>query len=576
MTFSKGGIATLFVLAALAVSAGADDTAVEAARESVEQFYGQRIAEVGRTDTTRDDLALAEELLAAARQADRAAAERFVLADTAAVLVAPLGTQAGGEVARKAMVLAESIRPYPPATGALRLWQIESGRLARMQRNRADLAAVEPVADASARAGLAYIEALLADPDAAALAAQSLREIRTLINRYKLNDLAGQLQAADERIRRAGARNNRLADARRMLQQALDRNNQTAVAAARRELADVFITFDGDLLTAAQYIDGTGHHLEQAVKVAAAVQAGEPPDQRDELVEAVIALRDHMTNLAEPAFTRVGEHAIALCDAYVAGATDGPQRVTGRLYRMQINKLLGSGLADVMLAELAEAYDVPLHCSLQTLGNRRARISYDFEDPRQLGDWTIQRRQWQVADALVHVGGAGGDPASIATRLRFRADQPVRVSLRASAFDEIAVLLAFHDWGQDDSRTAYQTYFRGPRRRGRRGTTGPGGLQLITPRNGHRWADDTRLLASDSAYDVELAIDGTGGVTWRINGVLVHEYLPAPGEPTATAGSVTVQLLARGASVASPTGYDDVVIEGEVLPDPNWRPDEED
>lgn len=571
MTFGKGGIATLLALAVLAVSAGADDAAVEAARESVEQLYGQRIAEVGRTDTARDDLALAEELLAAARQADRAAAERFALADAAAVLVAPLGTQDGGEVAHKAMVLAESIRPYQPATGALRLWQIESGRLARMQRNRADLAAVEPVADASARAGLAYVEALLADPDASASAAQSLREIRTLINRYKLNDLAGQLQAADERTRRAGARNNRLADARRMLQQALDRNNQTAVDAARRELADVFITLDGDLLTAAQYIDGTGHPLEQAVKVAAAVQAGGPPDQRDELVEAVIALRDYMTNLDEPAFTRVGEHAIALCDAYLAGAADGPQRVTGRLHRMQINELLGSGLVDVMLAELAEAYDGPLHCSLQIVGDRRARIGYNFEDPRQLEDWTIQRRQWQVADALVHVGGEGGDPASIATRLRFRADQPVRVSLRARAFDEIAVLLAFHDWGQGESRTAYQAYFRGPQRRGT-----VSGLELITPRDGHRWADDARVLESGSAYNVELAIDGAGGVTWRINGVLVHEYRPAPGDPTATDGSVTVQLLARGASVSSPTGYDDVVIEGEVLPAPNWQPDGDD
>jgi len=562
-------IAALLALAVWAASARADDAAIAAARQAVQEAYGQRLTAVGETeDDPRDDVALAEELIAAARQADRPAAEQFALADQAVALMAPLGTQDAGDVARKAMTLADSIMPYPPADKAQRRWQIVSGRVAHMQRSRADLDALRPVVGVAARTGLEYVELLLGETDDPAPARQVLSEVRSLVNRYKLDGLGEQLDAADARIQRAAARSKRISEARAMLAQATEQNNPRGIAAAGKELADAYISFDGDLLTAAQYIDGTGHVLTQAVQTVAAVHAGELPDDPDRIIEAVVALRDQMAELDEPACTRVGEHALALCEAYLARAADGEQRVTGRLHRMQINKLLGRGPADVMLAALSASYKASLHGRLQILDEERVRITYDFDDAEQLADWAIQRHDWQVSGALVHAGANDNNPAAIATRLRFRADRRLRVSLRASAFDEIAVTIAFHDWGKDNSSTGYRTSFRGPRI----GRTA-GGLELITPRDGRRWTDGSRTLNANAVYDIELVIDGAGGVTWSIDGAVVHQYAPAPDDKVATDGFVTLVLLAQGASVTNPTGYDNVVMEGCVLPEPNWKPE---
>jgi len=565
----------MLVLLAAASFAGAADEALETARQEAQQAYGQRIEAAAQTDVASDDLALAEELMAAAGEADRSAAERFAFADLAVSITSPLGTESGCNTAREAMALAESILPYSPAARALREWQIETGRLNRLQRNLADLEAVIPVAGAAAEAGLVYVGILLADNGETDSASAALREVRALANRYKLDSISLELPAMEERLKRAADRRKRIAGAELKLQQAQQQSNEAAIATARRELADAYISFDGNLLLAAQYTDGTGHVLEQALKVVVAVQAGEVVDDRDRILESVVALREYMANLDGPALTRVGEHAIALCDAYLAGAVDGSERVKAELHKMQINKLMGNGPADVMLGKLAEAYEAPLHCKLQLINDNLVRVSYNFEDPRQLEDWNIHQHQWQVAAALVQTGQSDNRPASIATRLRFRADQPVSVSLRANAFDQIGVALAYHDWGKSNSTTSYRIFFRGLDigRHGQRG--GADGLELISSRDVHRWQDNTRVLDSGTVYDIQLTIDGAGGMTWRINDVLVHEYSPGPGDAVATDGYVTVQLLAQNASTMNPTAYDDVVIEGCVLPTPNWRPGED-
>ena len=567
MTFGRITVATLLALVVCAGQVLADDAAI-AARQAVQEAYGQRLAAVSETEEPDDDLALAAELIAAAREADRPAAEQFALADQAVALVAPLGTQEAVDLAGKALTLAESITPYPPAAKAERRWQVASGRVARMQRNRADLDAVKPVVRVAARLGLEYAEALLAESEDPEPARQALSDVRGLVKRYNLDDFDERLVAADERIRRAAARSKRISEAQAMLAAATERNNQRGVTTARKELADAYITFDGDLLTAATYIDGTGHVLTQPVQTVAAVAAGEGPDDPDVIIQAVVAMRDYMGELDGPAHTRVGEHALALCEAYLAGAADGEQQVTGRLHRTQINKLLGRGPADVMLAELAASYETSLHGRLQILDDERVRITYDFQDAEQLADWAVQRHDWQVSGALMHAGANDDNPAAIATRLRFRADRRLRVSLRANAFDQIAVAIAFHDWGKDNSGTGYRTYFRGPRI----GRTA-GGLELITPRDGRRWTDGIHTLNADAVYDIGLVIDGAGGVTWSIDGAVVHQYTPAPDDKVATDGFVTLVLLAQGASVTNPTGYDNVVIEGCVLPEPNWKPE---
>ncbi len=572
MTFGRITIVTVLALAACTAGASAEDAALTAARQSVQDTYGQRLAAARKTETDSDDISLAEELIAAARAEGGDDAELFALADAAVELLAPLGTQSSGDLAREAMTLADSILPYTPSAEAQRRLQIASGKLSRMRQNGARPPAVKPVASAAARAGMDYVEALLSEPDSAQLAREALSDVRALVKRYRLTRLEDELAVAEEQLRWMIGRNKAIAGAKTMLAQAIARDNPRAVVAAGRQLAEAYIAYDGDLLTAGEYIDGTGHLLEQAVKTVVALQANESPEDPEQIGQAILALRDRMADLDEPAFTRIGQRTVELCDAYLAAATDGEQRVKAQLYRMQIDKLLGLSPADVMLAELSENYGVALQGKLQLLDDQRVRISYDFQAAEQLQDWNIQRNQWQVADALIYSGGGNGT-ALVTTQLRFRADRPVSVSLRANAFDWLAIGLSVANYDSGRPVATYQTSFQGGRlRRPRRNSNAAGGLALTTPYNTDRWVDSNVKLNTKAVYEMVVAIDGEGGMTWSINGTLVHEYKPASGDRLATDGYVTITLQGRNASKSNPTGYDDIVIEGVVLPTPKWKP----
>ncbi|MHC4563806.1 MAG: hypothetical protein ACYS8X_13690 [Planctomycetota bacterium] len=89
---------------------------------------------------------------------------------------------------------------------------------------------------------------------------------------------------------------------------------------------------------------------------------------------------------------------------------------------------------------------------------------------------------------------------------------------------------------------------------------------------GTEWGRTDVTLSPGKLYRFELGLDGKGGLTWRINDELIREYAPAKPHLQRTAGSVVLLLITRGTSAKAPTGFDNVVIEGHILPAPNWRP----
>jgi hypothetical protein len=52
----------------------------------------------------------------------------------------------------------------------------------------------------------------------------------------------------------------------------------------------------------------------------------------------------------------------------------------------------------------------------------------------------------------------------------------------------------------------------------------------------------------------------------------MYAYRPEQIRVDRVAGSIEVRLLTAHAGDRARTGFDDLVIEGEILPDPNWRP----
>ncbi len=147
-----------------AEQAGSD---VDQARTKIQADYADSLNGLARmTDAER--LALAEALLAAARDTERPEVERFVLADLAAEAAAPVGTQAGSDLAGQGMILAQELGFYTPVDRTKRQREMAMGRLATMQANRVDPAAIEPVAREVIRATLSHCDALIAaEPGAA-------------------------------------------------------------------------------------------------------------------------------------------------------------------------------------------------------------------------------------------------------------------------------------------------------------------------------------------------------------------------------------------------------------------------
>ncbi|HDZ21222.1 hypothetical protein LCGC14_0226420 [marine sediment metagenome] len=559
--------AAISVIAVLAVGlAMSEPDEADPARQKVRETYGQRIDEVGKTKDDSDDLALARELLAAASEQGRDALERFALAETAAEVAARPGMPKGIRLAREAIDAAESIRPYPPAAKEQRLMEIAEARLSRLRAERADHFALEPVARRAAEAYVRYARAAARVPPRLSSARLALNEALRLSKEYELTHLADPLAQAERELARAQQRHDRLAAAQAKLATAQGAGDRSAAKVA---LAEVVMTFDGDIAAAAEYLAGTGDPRERPLADAVSFAAGRDVSPQD-LLAAAVALTQWSKTLHDDSRERVGITAIAACQAVVNKAPGTPAAARARVFQTRLEQLIGQTPGDRLREELAKSYG-PLHCQVTALGEGRIRAVYDFSDRDQFDDWRIVKGQWDGSKgALVCTGGRGRYKEAEATaKLRFRADRPVRVSFKAGAGRRVAFAMDFYPWGQKRREAFYCSF--GSSAAG----NGPPEPQGLTARVfGRQWGNVTHRLTSGRVVEMTLILDGRGGFEWLIDGVMVRRHDVDKPTPDRVAGALELRLRTVAASKSAPTGFDDIAIEGVVVPRPDWKPSE--
>ncbi len=537
---------------------------VDQARAKIQTDYADSLDGLARM-ANADRLALTETLLAAARETSRPAVERFVLADLAVEVAAPVGTQAGSDLAGDAITLAQELGFYTPVEQAGRQRDILMGRLATMQARRADPAAIEPVARGVIQATLTYCDALIA-AEQLTEARRMLQYARNLAQRHDIEALDEAIAQSNTYHRWAMERETAFTQARSRLSRAEDSGSQSAITNAHIELAELFIAYDGNLDAAAGQLTGVDHPLTEALATWQAVVAGDRVAE-EALLGAIVTLRQQTASLDGDARAKIGVSALALCDAYLAQSTSDESQVLGKLHRSQVAQLLGDSDTDQLLAQLVANYG-EFNGQLLLLDEGQSQLTYDFSDPAQLDDWVAEGRAWQVANGVLAQAEGG---SSVRNALRFRADEPFEVQARGTGIDQVSIVVLYYQWGENRVRGTCEYHLRRPAI-ANRGNDRRQGLELMTFGRGHVWTDAERTMGRNKSYTLRLVFDGAGGVSCWLDDVLVHEYVAAPGDPILTDGALAVRFMARTVNPQSPTIYDDVVMIGDLLPSPTFRP----
>ncbi len=548
-------------------AAALDGDELAQAREAVRAEYAESFDRLGRM-THEERVILAEALLAAARDTQRPTIERFVLADEATAVAAPVGTQVGNDLANQALTLARELGFHTAVTETRRQREIHMGRLATMQSQRRDPAAIAPVARDTIEASLVYCDALIADGQLTE-ARRMIQYARTLAQRQGIEDMEDAIDARNAYHRWATDREAVFTQSRARLSRAEENGNPTAVEAARIELAELFLSYDGDLAAAGEQLAGMDHPLAGALATWAQVQAGESVSN-EALLAAIVGLRSQVARVDAPAKDRIGAEAMALCDQYASQASTPADQVMAELHREQIELLMGNSDTAQLLAQLVAGYR-SFGGELMLLDEGQSRVTYDFSDPAQLADWSAEGRgqpPWVVANGVLGQAQAGG---SIRHHLRFRADEPLTIQVRGTGIDQVGIMAVYYRWGENNELGTCQYHLRRPAI-ANHGRDRRQGLELITFGQGHTWGDSDYVMGRNRNYTLRLDFDGAGGVSCWVDDVLVHEYVAAPGDPVFTDGSMSVRLTARTVNPSSPTLYDDLMIVGDLLPAPNFRP----
>ena len=436
----------IILIGSLVAGAWAQDGDLESARQAVLSAYGQRAIDVAQTDSEQDDIRLARELLRASASRSKSAIERFVLADQAAVIAMTPGMPKSMEVAREAVLVAHSIRAYPVPRKEQRLLEITTARLDRLQAEHAAREAFPPAARAAADAHLVYARAA-APAGEINDAAEALLEARRLVRQYALADFSDRLDDTSEMIEAARRRFRRLDQARYALVDAEEEGDAEAIKLAKIELAEVIMELDGDVSAAAEHLAGTGDPRETAAVTAAAFMEGQfvPPA---DMMAAVKTLTEWIGSLPDSSRQTAAETALGMCEVIAVDPTLGGSAELAA-FQERLGQLADRAPADQLRQQLADAYGT-MTGNLMLLGNRRARVTYDFQSAEQLSDWRIEQGTWDWAhEALVCRDGIGShEDATVGLRYRFRADRPLSVSFRVIATRQIGVRLDFRGWGR--------------------------------------------------------------------------------------------------------------------------------
>jgi len=541
-----------FVPAAVAAAAPAAQPNEE---KLAAEMFGRQIAAAKATPSDADDVELAKLMLIGASDEAYSSAMRLVLADRAMALLTPLGTSRSVDLAGRAFDLAGQIAPASPVRKAAFDRDVAVGRFARAKRDRKSADELRRRAQQAVEAHLAFVRAAMNDADSADEINRTLRAARTLVRTYRLGEQDKALSEVEQRLRDAKSRAGALGKAQAKLKIAQQSGNPAAVKAARIALAQVYLELDGDVQAAAKYLAGAGDAKDRPIAAAAAFAKDGKIDPATCLA-AVEALTRLAKTLSGRARTTVAKIALGMCQAYLAGERPEVAAAKAKLLSAQLHILLSKVSTTERLKKLAEAYG-GLNCKLEVVDEENVRVIYDFADEKQMMDWRALDGTWEVGKGVLAARTRPYSRGRCSGKLRFRADRPFKLAFDGTAKYELTASLQRYpwrsSWGAGDERFSLRRY--------------EAAIQAM----GVGWSDKRYRVAEGTKFHFEITTNGKGGFVWSVNNVVIYKHA-AKGAPSwRLAGSFAVQLGTES-SDRSLTAFDNVVIEGAVLPAPLWSP----
>jgi len=541
------------------------DSAHQTAFDQVNETYGPQIVAAEATDDDgADDLALAAELLAAAGDENEDTAVRFALADTAVVVAGRTGTAEGVSLARQAIVLAGAVGRYEGVTDYRRAMQVLQWRLGYLERHRPGEEA-RHMARGVCLAQLAFVEAAIAKQIDLDEAGEVLDAASQVTRRYDFEELAADIRPIREQLRIVQRGGQRVEALEVELAEAVAQGDHAKAEAIRVDLAELAIAMGGNIPRAAEVLQQTDDPRAEPLAAAALFLDGGQPDPT-----ALVTAAEILTRSADEIDKLNGYvlrgHALEMA-RYAAEGIDEPAGAgRARALVARLEQLMGVLPSDGVAEQLA-AYDLSA-ADLAALPGGRLRVRYDFSRGEQAQEWGPTKGHWQWQDeAMTCIGGEEDDSAAVVLPLRFRVDQPLRLTFRARGPRQIGCALDFCPWDADRT-PGYQASIT-PMLGGRLKDIGGARLSVF----GKTFAHTEDRITPSQWHDVTFELDGGGGYAWSVDGRVIYVGRPI-GSAERMGGSLAIRLFTSSAGSASPTAFDDVVIEGALLPTPDWAPED--
>ncbi|MCK4624192.1 MAG: hypothetical protein KAV00_02700 [Phycisphaerae bacterium] len=554
----------VWMSASVAVSAQTTQPSAEA--KLVAELYGKRIAKARASAKPDDDVALAREILLAAADSVNPTSLRYLLAMEALKLSASVGSEDATKLATESLNLADQLKPLEPVEKCRFEVKIAARRYEFARKNRVPTQARTVLAEDMVDAEIALAEALM-QVRQTKQAGVVLASARSKAGKYKLLDQLESAKAATKALQALIARLARIRVLESRLERALKGNDAETVRTSRQNLALIYLLDEGDISKSGSYISGTGHKYESST-LAAMVFLKDPekipaPDVCNEAIKNLIHAARSAKN--EQARIRIATTAMNLCRALQAGKLTGLAAAKTRLLLAEAEKLAGTGPADRFIRLLKTNYKgLDGKIEILNLKKKLVRVTYDFSRRKQLGDWRTGRGAWTVSRKKGAVIGTPADDnwAFLTNRLCFRADNPLLVTFRVRGQRDLTGAIGFSP-GNAPQRRCHWLHCR----LGAYSDFTSNHISYLYDGGRRVWSDRRYKVARNTTYRFRLAWDGKGTFTWSVNGKVFckHKALYAKKDLPFTSLFVRLEVARK------PAGFDDVIIEGVVLEDPNQR-----
>ncbi len=532
------------VLATLASVRASDDKPSDV----LEAVYGERIRRAARTPSEADDLDLARDLLIAANDTSYDEPLRLRLARAAFDVAAEMTSRAGQVLLERSVETADQIKPLSEARRAYCRSVVASGRLRRVKADPDALPdEITRSAEAAARAHLAFVQAVWGESDLMPEARASMTAATRLLQRHELVHLADDVNHGQRLLRRAGARDRLLERVLERIEAARNSPDPNALLAPRAKLVDIYLTFDGDIASARQVVEGTGHSEQQTILDAHTFLTGSELLDSNTLLRTASRLVLLGKRAGPPASRRLGGLAERMARLVAKGARGQAHRLRAKALLSEAMKLAETDPASVLLRRIRRETG-GVYGQFVLLPDGQVRLGYDFSSSVQLRDWSGPVNQWGVRKRSLVCLPSGQSTCQTQHKLRFRADEPLRIKFRCVGRYRLGVTVqavntqdarACH-WNLYASSSSAYAYAHGQSDR-------CDGLKL-QPGQPQAW---------------EVTIDPKGQSTWKVDGKTVAKLrAPRVGPDELGKLGLSVTLLGYGMRSEATEAYDDVAITG--------------